>query len=58
MGGTMGERDQRGLGCGEQIVMERAREGESVKGILGLREYSKCKIFYQNFKCKIQICLN
>ena len=37
---------------------ERAREGESVKGMSGLRGNNKCKIFYQNFKCKIQICLN
>ena len=30
MGGTVGERDQRGLGCGEKIVRERESERERV----------------------------
>ena len=35
MGGTMGERDQRGLGCGEKIVMEREREREECERDIG-----------------------
>ena len=39
MGGIVGERDQRGLGCGEKIEWEK-----SMRGVSGLRVCSKCKI--------------